>query len=56
MNYLDTKKSIIISSPAGSGKTERLARRYIALLGAVSGVEKILAVTFTEKAAAEMKQ
>jgi exonuclease VII large subunit len=29
---LDTRKSIIISSPAGSGKTERLARRYISLL------------------------
>lgn len=47
---------MIISSPAGSGKTEKLARRYISLLNAGSGVEKILAITFTEKAAAEMKQ
>jgi len=56
MNYLSTDKSVIISSPAGSGKTEKLARRYIALLKSGVNVERILAVTFTEKAAAEMKQ
>lgn len=55
-NYLDTKKSVIISSPAGSGKTEKLARRYIALLKEGVDVERILAITFTDKAAAEMKQ
>ncbi|MEF9437239.1 MAG: UvrD-helicase domain-containing protein, partial [Candidatus Mariimomonas ferrooxydans] len=55
-NYLDINKSVIISSPAGSGKTEKLARRYIALLKSGADVERILAVTFTDKAAAEMKQ
>ncbi|HDH05913.1 MAG TPA: hypothetical protein ENH01_09425 [Nitrospirae bacterium] len=55
-NYLDTDKSVIISSPAGSGKTEKLARRYIALLQKGVDVERILAITFTDKAAAEMKQ
>jgi ATP-dependent helicase/nuclease subunit A len=54
-NYLDITKSVIISSPAGSGKTEKLARRYISLLLGGSEIEKILAITFTEKAAAEMK-
>jgi len=54
--YLDTAKSIIISSPAGSGKTEKLARRYISLLLDGSDIEKILCITFTEKAAAEMKE
>ncbi|UCD34233.1 MAG: UvrD-helicase domain-containing protein, partial [Nitrospiraceae bacterium] len=54
--YLDTNKSIIISSPAGSGKTEKLARRYIALLEGGVEAERILAITFTDKAAAEMKQ
>lgn len=54
--YLDTAKSVLISSPAGSGKTEKLARRYIALLKNGSDVERILAITFTEKAAAEMKE
>lgn len=54
--YLDITKSVMISSPAGSGKTEKLARRYIALLQGGSEVERILAITFTEKAAAEMKE
>lgn len=54
--YLDTTKSIMISSPAGSGKTEKLARRYISLLKGGSDVERILAITFTDKAAAEMKE
>lgn len=54
-SYLDTGKSVIISSPAGSGKTEKLARRYISLLESGSGVEEVLCITFTEKAAAEMK-
>ena len=53
--YLDITKSVIISSPAGSGKTEKLARRYISLLLNGAAIEKILAITFTEKAAAEMK-
>jgi len=47
-NYLDISKSIMISSPAGSGKTEKLARRYIELLKSGSDVERILAITFTE--------
>jgi len=55
-SYLDTSKSVIISSPAGSGKTEKLARRYISLLLDGSDIEKILCITFTEKAAAEMKE
>lgn len=46
----------MISSPAGSGKTEKLARRYIALLQSGVEVERVLALTFTDKAAAEMKQ
>lgn len=55
-SYLDTALSIIISSPAGSGKTEKLARRFISLLDSGTEVERILCITFTEKAAAEMKQ
>jgi ATP-dependent exoDNAse (exonuclease V) beta subunit len=49
-------KNKIVSSPAGSGKTERLARRYIELLDIGVKPERILTITFTEKAAAEMKE
>lgn len=52
----DTGKSIFISSPAGSGKTESLARRYISLLKNNVPLERILAITFTDKASAEMKE
>lgn len=54
--YLDTHRSVIISSPAGSGKTEKLARRFISLLMDGSPLERIVCITFTEKAAAEMKE
>lgn len=54
-DYRDPKLSVMISSPAGSGKTEKLARRYISLLLSGAEVERILCITFTEKAAAEMK-
>ena len=56
MSYLNTNKRVMISSPAGSGKTEKLARRYIALLQSGVDVDRVLAITFTDKAAAEMKQ
>jgi ATP-dependent helicase/nuclease subunit A len=46
----------MISAPAGSGKTEKLARRYIALLQSGVEVERVLSITFTDKAAAEMKK
>ncbi|MDH5684809.1 MAG: UvrD-helicase domain-containing protein, partial [candidate division WOR-3 bacterium] len=49
-------KTTVVSSPAGSGKTERLARRYIELLELGVKPERILTITFTEKAAAEMKE
>ena len=46
----------VVFAPAGSGKTERLSRRYIELLEAGVRPERILTLTFTEKAAAEMKE
>ncbi len=54
--HLDVKKSVVVSSPAGSGKTQKLAERYVALLEEGVPPERILAITFTEKAAAEMKE
>jgi len=51
----DLDRSWIMTSGAGCGKTYQMVQRYVAIIEQGFDVSSIIAVTFTEKAAAELK-
>lgn len=52
---ISSRGRVIVSASAGSGKTFVMIQRLVALILEGADVRKVLAVTFTNKAAAQMK-
>ena len=55
VEVIDNPNSFILSAPAGSGKTTVLAKRIIKRLLEINDPNEIIALTFTKKAANEMR-
>jgi ATP-dependent helicase/nuclease subunit A len=53
---VDPRRSVLVRAPAGSGKTGVLLLRYLHCLLTVEQPETVVAITFTNKAAGEIKE
>ncbi|MBU0513089.1 MAG: UvrD-helicase domain-containing protein, partial [Chloroflexi bacterium] len=51
----DSNPAIVVTAGAGSGKTRTLVGRYLRLLEAGYPTRTLVAITFTDKAAREMR-
>ena len=48
--------TMLVEAGAGTGKTRALVDRVVALVAAGTPIERIAAITFTERAAAELRE
>jgi ATP-dependent helicase/nuclease subunit A len=56
IHAVDPSRNVVLEASAGTGKTRVLVERYVNLLRAGVEPDHILAITFTRKAAAEMRE